>query len=110
MPKKSNNQSIMPQHQSEQNQINEIVEDFNEERNINESEEDEDKIPDLTGKEQETIEDRYNNIYSPERFSKCFLPQNDLAKQLTNLTLRFILAKKNILIEIYHHAEHLIYI
>ena len=95
MPRKSDNQSIVTQNTSEQSQSNTDMdmelEELNEERKVNKPE---DIIPNLTGIEEETIEDKNGNIYDPEKFKECFFPQNDLAKDLTCSTLRFILAKK----------------
>ena len=48
---------------------------------------------DLTLIETEEIEDKNGNIYIPEKFNKCFLPQKDLANIITSITLKFILAK-----------------
>jgi len=48
---------------------------------------------DLIEIESEEIEDKNGNKYIPERFRKCFLPQNDLAHTLTLITLKFILVK-----------------
>ena len=50
-------------------------------------------IIDLTGIEDEEIEDNNGNIYKPERFNKCFIPQNDLAKTISSITLKFLLSK-----------------
>ena len=93
MPRKSDNQTnIVQQNQSEQNQVIEMeIEDLNEKRKVNEPE---DIIPDLTGIEQKEITDKSGHIYNPDIFVKCFIPQNELAQNLTTLALRFILAKK----------------
>ena len=90
MPRKTDNQNIVPQNQSEQ--VSEMeIEDLNEEKKVNKPE---DTIPDLTGIEQKEIKDSNGNIYNHEKFIKCFIPKNDLAINLTTLTLRFILANK----------------
>ena len=97
MPRKTenSNQSHTPQQLSIQSQRNAIIDD---EGNINEQSstkrEEEEEIPDLTGIENEEIIDSSNNKYIPEQFSKCFIPQNEEAKKLTNITLRFFLCKK----------------
>ena len=95
MPRKTDdsNQSHIPQQLSIQSQNNIIIDD---EDDINEqsSAKKEEEIPDLTGIENEVILDRSNNQYIPERFSKCFIPQNEEAKNLTNITLKFFLCKK----------------
>ena len=53
-----------------------------------------DEIPDLTGIEDEEYEDKSGNKYIPERFAKCFIPQNEEAKKLTSIALKYILCQK----------------
>ena len=54
----------------------------------------EEEIPDLTGIEDEEIEDKSGFIYKPEKFDKCFIPQNELAKKVASITLKYLLSKK----------------
>ena len=56
-------------------------------------EDNEDCIPDLLGIEEEIIKDKNGYLYIPEKFEKCFIPQNDLATKIKSKTLKFILAK-----------------
>lgn len=51
------------------------------------------EYPDLSYIENEEIEYKLDIKYIPEKFNNCFLPKNDLAKTITSLTLKFILAK-----------------
>ena len=55
-----------------------------------------DIVPDLTEIEEEIINDANGNVYLPERFSKCFIPKNELAKNVSSIALKFILAKKKL--------------
>ena len=43
--------------------------------------------------ENEIIVDHSSNIYYPDRFKKCFIPENDLAKKITLNTLKIMLIK-----------------
>ena len=43
--------------------------------------------------ENEIIVDCSDSTYYPEKYKKCFLPQNDLAKEITLNTLRIMLIK-----------------
>jgi len=44
--------------------------------------------------EKERIIDAKNNEYIPERFNKCFIPQNDIAKEVKSIALKLILFRK----------------
>ena len=61
------------------------------------------EIPDLTGIEKEEIIDSSGFIYNQEKFNKCFIPENDLAKTISLITLKVLLSKKNMQIEISKH-------
>ena len=52
------------------------------------------EIPDLTGIEKEEIIDSSGFIYNQEKFNKCFIPENDLAKTISLITLKVLLSKK----------------
>ena len=97
MPKKSEDQrqNRTPEQLIEQRQNFEEmeIEEENEEQNRNKKKEEE-IIPELEGIENETIQDKNGDFYRPEEFNKGFIPQNDKAKILKSLTLKFILAKK----------------
>ena len=101
MPKKSDDksQNSLPEQYSERSQnFSEMeIEVENEEKNRNINQE-EDKIPDLNGIEDETITDKNGSTYIPKEFNKGFIPQNDKAEIIKSITLKFILAKKK-------HAE-----
>ena len=98
MPRKKDksHQSGFTQGTAEQNQMNSDmeIEDLNEESRANKIIEKEDDVPDLTDIEKEEIEDNNGNKYYPDKFSNCFRCKNDLAKEMYDITLKFILAKK----------------
>ena len=48
---------------------------------------------DVDNIQNETITDHSGFTYYPEKFKKCFLPQNDLAKEITLNTLKIMLIK-----------------
>ena len=43
--------------------------------------------------EKEIVMDDKGNTYIPERFNKCFIPQNDIAKEVKSIALKLILFK-----------------
>ena len=98
MPKKADESNI-PQNISEQNNAAELMEidqeNENEQSSANKSV---DFIPDITGIENEEIEDESGYKYNPEQFHECFILKNELAKILIPITLKVLLSKKNILI------------
>ena len=94
MPKKADESNI-PQNISEQNNAAELMEidqeNENEQSSANKSV---DFIPDITGIENEEIEDESGYKYNPEQFHECFILKNDLAKILIPITLKVLLSKK----------------
>ena len=48
---------------------------------------------DVDNIQNETITDHSGFTYYPEKYKKCFLPQNDLAKEITLNTLKIMLIK-----------------
>ena len=97
MPKTSKKEPIQPEQNSE-NQgsvgMEEEKEMDNESSNLNTNKENENKQKiNFDNIENEEFEDSSQNKYIPERYKKCFLPQNDLAKQITLITLKVMLIK-----------------
>ena len=51
---------------------------------------------DVNNIQNEVIESSTGFIYSPDQLPKCFIPQNDLAKELTLITLKIFLIRVKI--------------
>ena len=96
MPKTSK-QEQMHQEQNSGNQENiemdEEKELENESSNLNNDKKENISKINFDNIEDEEFEDSSQNKYIPERYKKCFLPQNDLAKQITLITLKVMLIK-----------------
>ena len=41
--------------------------------------------------ENEIIEDHSKNVYYPDKFKLCFIPQDDISKKVANITLKILL-------------------
>ena len=94
MPKASKQGEINQEQNSENQGDIEMEEEKDNESSDNDKKENE-KIPkiDYNNIENEELVDASLNKYIPEKYKKCFLPQNDLAKQITLITLKVMLIK-----------------
>ena len=99
MPRKEDNQrnSQFSQITTEQNQTptNMEIEPENVNQISKENQSQIDNVPDLTGIEDEIIEDSRKSIkYNPESFEKCFVPQDENSKVIASIALKFYLSKR----------------
>ena len=94
MPK-SSKQDQIHQEQNSGNQENTQMEEEKDDESSNNDKKENENIPkiDFTDIETKELEDSSQNKYDPEKYKKCFLPQNDLAKQITLITLKVMLIK-----------------
>ena len=94
MPKLSKQDQIH-QEQNSGNQENTQMEEEKDDESSNNDKKENENIPkiDFTDIETKELEDSSQNKYDPEKYKKCFLPQNDLAKQITLITLKVMLIK-----------------
>ena len=95
MPKSSKKDQINEEQNSE-DQMEE--EKDNETSNLNNEKKENKNIPKINydNIENEKLVDSSLIEYDPIKYKKCFLPQNDLAKQITLITLKVMLIKKKI--------------
>ena len=101
MPRKEDKQgnsqfSHITNEQSQTNTNMEIEpENNNNNKRTNQNKEEPDKVPDLTGIEDEKVEDnRKSFTYTPEIFEKAFIPQDESSKFVAYTALKILLAKR----------------
>ena len=96
MPKSSKKDQINEEQNSENQEMEEDMD--NEISNLKNEKKENKNIPKINfdNIENEKLVDSSLNEYDPIKYKKCFLPQNDLAKQITLITLKVMLIKKKI--------------
>ena len=96
MPKSSKKAQINEEQNPENQEMEEEMD--NETSNLNNEKKENKNIPKINydNIENEKLVDSSLNEYDPIKYKKCFLPQNDLAKQITLITLKVMLIKKKI--------------
>ncbi len=96
MPKSSKKDQINEEQNSENEEMEEAMD--NETSGLNNEKKENKNIPKINydNIENEKLVDSSLNEYDPIKYKKCFLPQNDLAKQITLITLKVMLIKKKI--------------
>ena len=96
MPKSSKKDQINEEQNSENQEMEEEM--VNETSNLNNEKKENKNIPKINydNIENEKLVDSSLIEYDPIKYKKCFLPQNDLAKQITLITLKVMLIKKKI--------------
>ena len=96
MPKSSKKAQINEEQNPENQEMEEEMDD--ETSNLNNEKKENKNIPKINfdNIENEKLVDSSLNEYDPIKYKKCFLPQNDLAKQITLITLKVMLIKKKI--------------
>ena len=96
MPKSSKKDQINEEQNSENQEMEEDMD--NEISNLKNEKKENKNIPKINfdNIENEKLVDSSLIEYDPIKYKKCFLPQNDLAKQITLITLKVMLIKKKI--------------
>ena len=96
MPKSSKKDQINEEQNSENKEMEEDMD--NEISNLKNEKKENKNIPKINfdNIENEKLVDSSLIEYDPIKYKKCFLPQNDLAKQITLITLKVMLIKKKI--------------
>ena len=92
-PRVNSNTDNQTSSEMEQETENDIHSDFSNQNNNNNPENNAEVEINVNNIENEIIIDDSNNTYYPDKYKKCFIPQNDYAKKITLNTLKIMLIK-----------------
>ena len=92
-PRVNSNTDNQTSSEMEQETENDIHSDFSNQNNNNNPENNVEVEINVNNIENEIITDHSNNTYYPDKYKKCFIPQNDYAKKITLNTLKIMLIK-----------------